>query len=60
MKIRDVKGIVELIDEICPIDIGLKVANEWRSCSEKECLDCWYKSLNLKENQDKLDYEIDI
>lgn len=60
MKIRDVKGIVELLNDLCPEDMGLKEADKWKKCSEEDCFYCWYKSLNLKENQDKLDYEIDI
>ncbi|WWU65188.1 hypothetical protein QJR26_03375 [Clostridium baratii] len=69
MKIRDIKEVLEFLnqDEMkvvksvaiaihgnCPNESGLKGENEACTCTD-ECFECWYKALNLEENQDKLD-----
>ncbi|WP_338630727.1 hypothetical protein [Clostridium baratii] len=71
MKIGDIKGVLEFLNKDgmdavkrvdryinvnCPDEIGLKKYDYKEGCQEAEnCHECWYKSLNLKENQDKLD-----
>lgn len=74
MKIKDIKDVLEFLnqDEMeavkivamfivgnCPDEIGLEKYDHREGCKENEnCFECWIKSLELAENQNKLENEI--
>ncbi len=53
-EMKELRETLNFINDNCPFICDLKAPD----CHETKCNECWIKSLNMKENQGKLDNKV--